>query len=54
MNVRFTSKSGHQFSALGCPLGAKSRHSAQQQRLALFDQADACLFHQLCASVTSA
>jgi hypothetical protein len=26
-NVRFTPKSGHQFSALGCPPCAKSRHS---------------------------
>src|SRR6516165_7144037 len=27
INVRFTPKSGHQQSALGCPLCAKSRHS---------------------------
>src|SRR6516164_4254185 len=26
-DVRFTPKSGHQFSALGCRLSAKSRHS---------------------------
>ena len=32
----------------------KSRHSALQLRLSLFDQAGAGLFHQLCASVTSA
>ena len=31
LDVRFTPKSGHWLSALGCPLCAKSRHSAAQQ-----------------------
>jgi hypothetical protein len=32
INVRFTPKSGHWFRMLGCPLCAKSRHSALQYR----------------------
>jgi len=32
INVRFTPKSGHQLSALRCPLCAKSRHDAMQQK----------------------
>ena len=36
-DVRFTPESGHQLSALGCPLCATSRHSALRQRLVLFD-----------------
>src|SRR6516225_3202813 len=36
-DVRFTPKSGHWLSVLGCPLCAKSGHSALQQGLALFD-----------------
>ena len=35
-NVRFTPKSGHSSSALGCPLCAKSRHFALRQRTPLF------------------
>ena len=34
-HVRFTPKSGHWLSALGCPLCAKSGHSASQQNRAL-------------------
>ena len=36
-NVRFTPKSGHSSSVLGCPLCAKSRHSALRYRTSLFD-----------------
>jgi hypothetical protein len=36
-NVRFTPKSGHSLSASGCPLCAKSGHSALQYRTPLFD-----------------
>ena len=36
-DVRFTPKSGHGSAPLRCPLCAKSRHSAFQQRPALFD-----------------
>jgi hypothetical protein len=32
MDVRFTAESGHQLSALGCPLSAKSGHYAVQQK----------------------
>jgi hypothetical protein len=35
--VRFTPKSGHQFSVLRCPFCANSRHSALRQRMSLFD-----------------
>jgi hypothetical protein len=34
-DVRFTSESGHQSSALACPLSAKSRHSALQSLMVL-------------------
>ena len=36
-DVRFTPKSGHRMSALGCPLCAKSRHSAVRKKTLLFD-----------------
>src|SRR5215472_15344481 len=36
-NGRFTPKSGHWLSALGCPLCAKSRYSAVRRNTSLFD-----------------
>jgi hypothetical protein len=36
-NVCFTPKSGHWGSAVKCPLCAKSRHSALQQKMSLFE-----------------
>src|SRR5262249_46697921 len=36
-NVRFTPKSGHWLSVSGCPLCAKSGHSALRQTMALFN-----------------
>ena len=36
-NVRFTPNSGHWLNGSGCPLCAKSRHSALRHRPALFD-----------------
>jgi hypothetical protein len=37
INVRFTPESGHRNSVVECPLCAKSRHSALQQKVSLFD-----------------
>ena len=36
-DVRFTPKSGYCPARVGCPLCAKSRHSALQRRMSLFD-----------------
>jgi hypothetical protein len=36
-DVRFTPESGHGWARSRCPLCAKTRHSAPQQKLSLFD-----------------